>query len=79
MQQKQICSQKKENHLQENIVLKLNDWKKTQKVSNEKYSKEFNKKALSQHWQDLQIKSSEYHISLTCVTQRNEIGIEIYI
>ena len=23
--------------------------------------------------------SSEYHISLTCATQRNEIGIEVYI
>lgn len=23
--------------------------------------------------------NSEYHISLTCATQRNEIGIEVYI
>ena len=40
----------------------------------------FNKrKALPQHWYDLPMGSSEYHISLTCATQRNEIGIEVYI
>ncbi len=49
-------------------------------ASNEEYSKEFNKrKALPQHWYDLPMGSSEYHISLTCATQRNEIGIEVYI
>ena len=49
-------------------------------ASNEAYSKEFNKrKALPQHWYDLPMGSSEYHISLTCATQRNEIGIEVYI
>ena len=45
-----------------------------------KYSKEFNKrKALPQHWYDLPMGSSEYHISLTCATQRNEVGVEVYI
>ena len=49
-------------------------------ASNEEYSKEFNKrKALPQHWYDLPMGNSEYHISLTCATQRNEIGIEVYI
>ena len=49
-------------------------------ANNEEYSKEFNKrKALPQHWYDLSMGSSEYHISLTCATQRNEIGIEVYI
>ena len=49
-------------------------------ASDENYSKEFNKrKALPQHWYDLPMGSSEYHISLTCATQRNEIGIEVYI
>ncbi|MCI9039516.1 MAG: DUF4268 domain-containing protein [Clostridia bacterium] len=49
-------------------------------ASNEEYLKEFNKrKALPQHWYDLPMGSSEYHISLTCATQRNEIGIEVYI
>ena len=49
-------------------------------ASNEQYSKEFNKrKALPQHWYDLPMGSSEYHMSLTCSTQRNEIGIEVYI
>lgn len=76
-----------------NIVSKPNDWGKSQKLqgefgqafgeygaSNEAYSKEFNKrKALPQHWYDLPMGSSEYHISLTCATQRNEIGIEVYI
>lgn len=49
-------------------------------ASNEDFSKEFNKrKALPQHWYDLPMGSSEYHISLTCATQRSEIGIEVYI
>ena len=49
-------------------------------ASDEKHSKEFNKrKALPQHWYDLPMESSEYHISLTCATQRNEIEIEVYI
>lgn len=49
-------------------------------ANDEVYSKEFNKrKALPQHWYDLPMESSEYHISLTCATQRNEIGIEVYI
>lgn len=49
-------------------------------ASNEEHSKEFNKrKALPQHWYDLPMGNSEYHISLTCATQRNEIGIEVYI
>lgn len=49
-------------------------------ASNEEYSKEFNKrKALPQHWYDLPMGNFEYHISLTCATQRNEIGIEVYI
>ena len=49
-------------------------------ASNEKYSREFNKrKALPQHWYDLPMGSSEYHISLTCTIQKNEIGIEVYI
>lgn len=49
-------------------------------ASDEKYSKEFNKrKALPQHWYDLPMGSSEYHLSLTCYTQRKEIGIAVYI
>ena len=49
-------------------------------ASNETYAKEFNKrKALPQHWYDLSMGSSGYHLSLTCDTQRNEIGIGIYI
>ncbi len=49
-------------------------------ASNEKYSKEFNKrKALPQHWYDLPMGSSEYHLSLTCKTQANELGVEVYI
>lgn len=76
-----------------NIVSKPNEWGKAKKLqgefwqafgeygaSNEDNSKEFNKrKALPQHWYDLPMGSSEYNISLTCATQRNEIGIEIYI
>lgn len=46
----------------------------------EKFSKEFNiRKAQPQHWHDLSVGSSEYHLCLTCATQRNEIGVEIYI
>ena len=49
-------------------------------ANNVEYSKEFNKrKALPQHWYNLPAGSSEYHISLTCATQKNEVGIEIYI
>ena len=49
-------------------------------ASDEIYSKEFNKrKALPQHWYDLPMGSSEYHLSLTCKKQSNEIGVEVYI
>lgn len=49
-------------------------------TSNEGYSKEFNKRKPSpQHWYDLSLGNSEYHLSLTCDTQKNEIGVEVYI
>ena len=49
-------------------------------AGNDDYSKEFNKrKGQPQHWYDLPMGSSEYHISLTCATQRKEVGIEVYI
>lgn len=48
--------------------------------SNEVYSKEFSsRKAQPQHWYDLSIGSSSYHVCLTVNTQKKNIGAEIYI
>lgn len=48
--------------------------------SNEIYFREFNKrKASPKHWYDLPVGSSEYHLALTCIIQKNEIGVEVYI
>lgn len=75
-------NQKSSNHLGKTQKLQCEYWQAFSEygASNEIYSKEFNKrKAFPQHWYDLPMGSSEYRISLTCATQRNEIGIEVYI
>lgn len=75
-------NQKSSNNLGKAQKLQCEYWQAFSEygASNEVYSKEFNKrKALPQHWYDLPMGSSEYHMSLTCATQRNEIGIEVYI
>lgn len=48
--------------------------------SNDSYAKEFTpRKAQPQHWYDLSVGSSSYHIGLTVNTQKNRLGAEIYI
>lgn len=48
--------------------------------SSEEYSSKFSsRKAQPQHWYDLSIGSSSYHVGLTVNTQKKNIGAEIYI
>lgn len=48
--------------------------------SNVSFAKEFSpRKAQPQHWYDLSVGSSSYHVGLTVNTQKNLLGAEIYI
>lgn len=68
--------------LSETKQLQLNFWQQLAETikSNEAYSKEFSpRKAQSQHWYNLSVGSSSYHVGLTVNTQKNRLGAEIYI
>lgn len=48
--------------------------------SNPVFAKTFSRrKPMSQHWYDLSLGHSEYHLSLTANTQKKRLGAEIYI
>ena len=48
--------------------------------SDSKFSEHFKKrKAQPQHWYDLALGKSDYHLGLTVNTQKKRIGVEIYI
>ena len=73
---------KNADNLSETKQLQLNFWQQLAETikSNEAYAKEFSpRKAQPQHWYDLSIGSSSYHIGLTVNTQKNRLGAEIYI
>ena len=73
---------KNADNLSETKQLQLNFWQQLSEIikSNEHYAKEFSaRKAQPQHWYDLSIGSSSYHIGLTVNTQKNRLGAEIYI
>lgn len=73
---------KNADNLSETKQLQLNFWQQLAEMikSNEVYAKEFSpRKAQPQHWYDLSIGSSSYHIGLTVNTQKNRLGAEIYI
>lgn len=62
--------------------LQLNFWQQLSEYikSNESFAKEFSaRKAQPQHWYDLSVGSSSYHVSLTVNTQKKRLGAEIYI
>lgn len=63
-------------------LLKLEFWSGFNDAmsNNNEFSHHFRmRKALAQHWYDLSIGSSAYHIGLTINTQKQSIGAEIYI
>lgn len=68
--------------LSETKQLQLHFWQQLSEFikSNDSYAKEFTpRKAQPQHWYDLSVGSSSYHIGLTVNTQKNRLGAEIYI
>ena len=68
--------------LSETKQLQLNFWQQLSETikSDELYAKEFSsRKAQPQHWYNLSIGSSSYHVCLTVNTQKNRLGTEIYI
>ena len=68
--------------LNETQKLKLNYWQCFVEAmsDNPTYMNNFTiRKASPQHWYDLTLHSSSYHIGLTLNTQKNSIGCEIYI
>ena len=68
--------------LSETKQLQLNFWQQLSESikSNESFAKEFSaRKAQPQHWYDLSVGSSSYHVSLTVNTQKKRLGAEIYI
>lgn len=68
--------------LSETKQLQLHFWQQLSEFikSNSSFSKEFSlRKAQPQHWYDLSVGSSSYHIGLTVNTQKNLLGVEIYI
>ena len=68
--------------ISETKQLQLNFWQQLTETikSNESYLKEFSpRKAQPQHWYNLSIGSSSYHVGLTVNTQKNRLGAEIYI
>ena len=73
---------KNADSLSDTKQLQLQFWQQLSEYikSNEAIAKEFTpRKAQPQHWYDLSIGSSTYHIGLTVNTQKKRIGAEIYI
>lgn len=68
--------------LSETKQLQLNFWQQLSEYikSNGSFAKEFSaRKAQPQHWYDLSVGSSSYHVGLTVNTQKKRLGAEIYI
>ena len=68
--------------LSETKKLQLEFWQTFVDYAFEKqeFIKEFSRrKAQPQHWYDMSIGSSDYHIGLTVNTQKKRLGVEIYI
>lgn len=69
-------------NLSDTRQLQLQFWQQLSEYikSHEKLAKEFSpRKAQPQHWYDLSIGRSTYHLCLTVNTQKNLLGAEIYI
>lgn len=69
-------------NLSDTKQLQLHFWQQLSEYikSHDALAKEFSpRKAQPQHWYDLSIGSSSYHIGLTVNTQKNCLGAEIYI
>ena len=75
-------AQKSSNSLTDAKKIQLEFWQGLSEygASDENYAKEFNKrKARPQHWYTIPTGNSEFYISLTCNTLKNELAVEIYI
>lgn len=69
-------------NLSDTKQLQLQFWQQLAEYikTHEDFAKDFSpRKAQPQHWYDLSIGSSSYHIGLTVNTQKNRLGAEIYI
>lgn len=68
------------DNLSETKQLQQNFWLNLSEIIKTSYAKEFSpRKAQPQHWYDLSVGSSSYHIGLTVNTQKKRLGAEIYI
>lgn len=73
---------KNSDRLSETKQLQLHFWQQLSEYikTHDTYSKEFTpRKALPQHWYDLSVGNSSFHVGLTVNTQKNLLGAEIYI
>lgn len=68
------------DNLSDTKQLQQNFWLSLSETIKSSYAKEFSpRKAQPQHWYDLSVGSSSYHIGLTVNTQKKRLGAEIYI
>ncbi len=70
------------DELSDTQVMKLEFWTgfNEEMSHNEDFKREFrSRKAQPQHWYDLSVGSSAYHVALTINTQKQIVGAEIYI
>ena len=68
------------DNLSDTKQLQQNFWLSLCETIKSSYAKDFSpRKAQPQHWYDLSVGSSSYHIGLTVNTQKKRLGAEIYI
>lgn len=68
------------DNLSDTKQLQQNFWLSLSETIKSSYAKDFSpRKAQPQHWYDLSVGSSSYHIGLTVNTQKKRLGAEIYI
>lgn len=68
------------DNLSDTKQLQQNFWLSLSETIKSSYAQDFSpRKAQPQHWYDLSVGSSSYHIGLTVNTQKKRLGAEIYI
>lgn len=76
---KAVKASSAKSDLTDTKILQLDFWSKFGEYAQEVGSKLKLRKPRPQHWYDISIGSSEGHICLTCNSQNNLLGCEIYI